>query len=89
MPGDPSRRPSNERVRVDVDLNALVWVECASCLGDGWHYPMRGVVDRGPKNRKITCVACGGLGAKQVPAIHLQPGDRVITAPAGRRHDNG
>lgn len=82
--GDPSRRPSDERVRFDVDFDELVWVECTSCLGDGWHYPMpRGIADRIPKNRKITCGPCGGLGAVQARKIECGPRARVVPAPKG------
>lgn len=83
MAGDPSRRPSNERVRVAADMNAIVWIECASCLGDGWHYPMGGIVDRSRKSRKITCATCGGRGARQVTMIQCSPGARIVAAPKG------
>lgn len=84
MAGDPSRRPSHDRVRVAADVNAVVWIECASCLGDGWHYPMGGVVDRARKSRKITCASCGGHGARQVPLIQCSPGARVVATPKGQ-----
>ncbi|EJL23962.1 hypothetical protein [Novosphingobium sp. AP12] len=84
MPSDPSRRPSNDRVRLEVDFDALVWVECSSCLGDGWHYPMaRGIADRLLKNRKVTCQLCSGLGAVQARKIECGPNIRVVPAPKG------
>ena len=85
MKGDPSHRPSNERVRVIGHVDALVWVECASCLGDGWHYPQIGVMlDRLPPTRKLTCMTCAGTGARQVAAITLSPGARIVSAPTER-----
>lgn len=83
MAGDPSRRPSNERVRVAADVNTLVWIECVSCLGDGWHYPLGGFIDRARRSRKITCATCGGRGARQVPLIQCEPGERIVPAPLG------
>ena len=76
MTCDPSRRPSNERVRLNTDVNALIWIECASCLGDGWHFPYRG-----RPTRKITCGACDGLGRRQILAVHRAPTERIVPAP--------
>lgn len=84
MSRDPSRRPSNERIRVAGNANAVVWIECPVCLGDGWHYPQRGLMlDRLPPTRKLTCVACSGLGAQQIPRIQLGPDARTVPAPKG------
>jgi len=88
MPPDPTRRPSNQRVRHHVDFDAMVWVECGNCLGDGWHYPLATpFVDRARKSAKHTCEACAGLGAIRVRKIECWPSARIVAAPAGR--DNG
>lgn len=90
MTGDPTRRPSSERVRMAGHVDALVWVECPTCLGDGWHYPQVGVMlDRLPKTRKLTCAACSGLGARQVPQIQLAPGAVVVPPPTSRNLRRG
>lgn len=84
MVGDPSRRPSANRERINVDLSAIVWVECITCLGDGWHYPMvGGFLDRARKSRKVTCIYCGGLGARQMAAIQCPPGIPTVPPPKG------
>lgn len=90
MMRDPSRRPSNQRVRIAGDINAMVWVECSSCLGDGWHYPMAtAIVDRARKSRKITCVACSGLGARQFARLQCGPGARIVAPPKGHIFEEG
>ncbi|MHA0333681.1 hypothetical protein [Sphingomonas aquatilis] len=90
MIGDPARRPSKERVRLAGHVDALVWVECSTCLGDGWHHPQVGVMlDRLPKTRKLTCAACSGAGARQVPQIQLAPGAITVPAPTGRTARHG
>jgi hypothetical protein len=78
MSADPSRRPSDARVRIAGDINAPVWVECWFCLGDGWHYPEQGL-----KNRKIRCGVCEGRGARQTLAILTSPNSRIVGAPRG------
>lgn len=79
MSGDPARRPSNERIRVQTALDAVVWVECAACLGDGWNYPG----PPRPKSRKYTCEVCEGRGANQRLALHCGPNSKIVSAPKG------
>jgi len=81
MARGPSRRPSNDRVRIAGNLDDLVWVECRQCLGDGWHYPMRGVADRQPNTQKFECTGCRGKGARQQLAIHCGPDSRIVPGP--------
>lgn len=82
MRGDPSRRPSNERVRMPGHVTDKVWVECNYCLGDGWHYPQVGVMlDRLPPTRKLTCRTCDGLGARMVTVLEVGAAERVVPAP--------
>ena len=89
MPVDPSRRPSNMRVRHAVDFHEMVWVECENCLGDGWHYPMAtAFIDRAKKSRKITCEPCGGLGARRVRRIECRSGCRIVSQPSGHDHQD-
>lgn len=76
MAGDPTRRPSNERVRV-AGVTAMIWIECRSCFGDGWSWP-----HRGRPTRKITCQSCGGIGRRQIPALQRMPNDRVLAGPS-------
>ena len=86
MSGDPSRRPSNERVRVDININATFWIQCETCLGDGWHYPTSGLsgqLDGAPKRFKVECKVCTGLGARQIPSLHFGPGMTRVRPPAG------
>lgn len=84
MTGDPSRRPSNDRIKLVVDFDEIVWVECASCLGDGWHYPMPNKpFDRLPKTRKVTCEPCKGLGAVEARKIECGRHARIVPAPKG------
>jgi hypothetical protein len=84
MPTDPSRRPSSERVRVEVNFDALVWLECGNCLGDGWTFNGHNFApDRTRSTRKNTCSFCGGLGATQVKSICCGPQSRVVTEPRG------
>lgn len=75
MAGDPSRRPSNDRIRV-AGLEASVWIECGSCFGDGWHWP-----HRGRPTRKVTCATCSGVGRRQISALERAPHDRIVPAP--------
>lgn len=77
MTRDPARRPSNERARV-AGVSSLVWVECGSCFGDGWHWPYRG-----RPTRKITCAACSGQGKRQIPALERRPDDPIVCPAAG------
>lgn len=79
MSGDPSRRPSNDRIRVSADVNAVVWVECFYCLGDGWHFPVRD----SRHMRKARCGICDGLGARQRPLLLCGRSDRLVSAPRG------
>lgn len=84
MAGDPSRRPSNERVRFDMKLDAKVWLECSNCLGDGWTF--NGHHFRPDATRsvaKITCAYCAGLGAVQVETICCGPNSRIVSEPRG------
>ncbi|MBB4857181.1 hypothetical protein HNO88_000488 [Novosphingobium chloroacetimidivorans] len=81
MSGDPSRRPSNERVRVNVSLDAEVWIECTACLGDGW--TLNGRFYQPRDARKLTCQRCKGHGAERVLAIHRHPNSRIIPGPTG------
>ncbi len=76
--GDLSRRPSNERVRVEVAFDAMVWVECDFCCGDGWHLTR---AERAPA--KITCGVCHGVGAIQMERICCGPNSRILSAPRG------
>lgn len=78
MTGDPSRRPSNERTPIGGDLNAVVWIECPICLGDGWHMPP---AYARPKKHK--CGNCDGLGARQVQRILLGRKAKIVPAPKG------
>ena len=75
--GDPSRRPSNERSLLPP-VDALIWIECGSCLGDGWHYPWRG-----RQSWKYACPTCEGRGRRQIPALLRRPEDRIVAAPVG------
>ena len=84
MSGDPSRRPSNERMRIGGDANDLVWVKCSYCLGDGWHYPGHSMMpDRSRKTHKQTCGYCGGSGARQLPKLLCGPDTKIVAAPVG------
>lgn len=79
MAGDPTRRPSNERTRVD-GVGTMVWIECRSCFGDGWSWP-----HRGRPTRKITCLSCGGSGRRQIAAIECSPSDKILAEQIGQR----
>lgn len=84
MPIDPSRRPSSNRVRLDVQFDAMVWLECDYCCGDGWHYAGHPLGPGGKKSlAKIPCGICDGKGATQVAAICCGPNSRIVPAPSG------
>lgn len=57
-------------------VDAVVWVECGNCLGDGWVYGNREV-----HLKKFTCAACAGLGARETAAIYCSPSSRIVPAP--------
>lgn len=84
MSRDPSRRPSKDRIRVAGDANAIVWVECTYCLGDGWHYPGSFLMpDRSRPTHKQRCYLCDGLGARQIAALLRGPHAKIVPAPKG------
>lgn len=84
MPGDPSRRPSNERVSVQGNANDVIWIECNVCLGDGWHYPGSWTMpDRARKTHKQRCPFCEGRGAVQRAALLCGPSAKRVPPPPG------
>jgi hypothetical protein len=69
MSGDPSRRPSNERVRT-AHIASTVRIQCRICLGDGWSYPAFGA-----RRYKITCSICAGTGVAETLLLDLRADD--------------
>jgi len=72
MSGDPSRRPSNDRIRLP-HVNTRVVVQCRHCMGDGWHYPWFGSA-----RWKIRCADCEGTGRSEIFLIEKHEDDVVV-----------
>lgn len=68
---DPSRRPSNERVRLP-HIETRIAVQCRTCLGDGWVYPSVAPW------RKGGCGECDSTGKTEILLIEKRDNDVVI-----------
>lgn len=67
-----SRRPSSERIRLPA-IDTRIRVQCRSCLGDGWSYPMFGA-----RRHKLHCHCCAGTGIVEIFLIEKRPADVMI-----------